>query len=49
MSGIVWLASYPKSGNTWFRIFISNLLKDNDEEIKINRLKTDGIFSSVRY
>ena len=30
---LVWLASYPKSGNTWFRVFISNLFggKDNDE------------------
>jgi|WetSurMetagenome_2_1015567.scaffolds.fasta_scaffold00105_38 aryl sulfotransferase len=46
MKGIVWLASYPKSGNTWFRAFISNLLRERGEEISINRLKTDGIFSS---
>ena len=26
-SGIVWLASYPKSGNTWTRAFLSNLIK----------------------
>jgi hypothetical protein len=44
--GIIWLASYPKSGNTWFRTFISNLLNEKDEEISINQLKTDGIFSS---
>lgn len=44
--GIVWLASYPKSGNTWFRTFISNLLNEKHEEISINQLKTDGIFSS---
>ena len=25
---IIWLASYPKSGNTWVRFFI-NLLKKN--------------------
>ena len=24
-SGLVWLASYPKSGNTWTRTFLSNL------------------------
>ncbi|HXW41933.1 MAG TPA: sulfotransferase domain-containing protein [Xanthobacteraceae bacterium] len=24
-SGLIWLASYPKSGNTWTRIFLSNL------------------------
>ncbi|HWR12087.1 MAG TPA: sulfotransferase domain-containing protein [Rectinemataceae bacterium] len=46
MGGIVWLASYPKSGNTWFRAFISSLLNDESEEISINKMKTDGIFSS---
>src|SRR5438477_2055149 len=25
-SGIVWLASYPKSGNTWTRAFVHNLI-----------------------
>ena len=25
---LVWLASYPRSGNTWFRIFLTILLKD---------------------
>lgn len=39
----VWLASYPKSGNTWFRCFISALI---DKEININKLSTDGILSS---
>jgi hypothetical protein len=29
--GIIWLASYPKSGNTWFRIFLRNLLSGHDE------------------
>ena len=23
-AGIIWLASFPKSGNTWFRIFLAN-------------------------
>jgi aryl sulfotransferase len=46
MSGIIWLASYPKSGNTWFRTFISHLLNEKSEEVSINHLKTDGIFSS---
>ncbi|AMG76213.1 MULTISPECIES: sulfotransferase domain-containing protein [Sphingopyxis] len=26
-SGILWIASYPKSGNTWTRAFLNNLLK----------------------
>lgn len=46
MNNIIWLASYPKSGNTWFRTFISNLLNEKDEDVSINSLKTDGIFSS---
>jgi hypothetical protein len=41
---IVWLASYPKSGNTWFRAFLTALL--NDGYLDINQIKTDGIFSS---
>jgi hypothetical protein len=41
---ILWLASYPKSGNTWFRAFLSALM--NDGEIEINKMKTNGIFSS---
>jgi hypothetical protein len=41
---IVWLASYPKSGNTWFRAFITALLGNGD--LDINMMKTDGIFSS---
>jgi len=42
---IIWLASFPKSGNTWFRCFLSALI---DQEVKINDLHTDGIFSSRR-
>jgi len=41
---IIWLASYPKSGNTWFRAFLTALLGDGD--LNINEMKTDGIFSS---
>src|SRR5580765_857123 len=26
MGNIVWLASYPKSGNTWLRAFLANLI-----------------------
>ena len=27
---IIWLASYPKSGNTWLRAFISSVLFTKD-------------------
>ncbi len=34
---IVWLASYPKSGNTWLRIFLANYLANQDEPLPINK------------
>ncbi len=40
----MWLASYPKSGNTWMRAFVSALI-DNGK-VDLNNLKSDGIFSS---
>lgn len=46
MKNIVWLASYPKSGNTWFRIFLSNLRSEQAAPIDINEIQTNGIFSS---
>ena len=36
MGGLVWLASYPKSGNTWLRAFLHNLIKNQDEPVNIN-------------
>lgn len=41
---LIWLASYPKSGNTWFRIFLGNLLKKETETWSI--YDDDAIFSS---
>jgi hypothetical protein len=46
MGGIYWLASYPKSGNTWFRSFLRNLIEDCDQPADINDLSTDNIASS---
>lgn len=46
MKNITWLASYPKSGNTWFRVFLSNLLEDSSEPIDINRLESTPLASS---
>ena len=45
-SGLVWLASYPKSGNTWTRAFLSNLaaiLAGENVELDINAI---GRFSA---
>jgi len=44
--GIYWLASYPKSGNTWFRAFLQNLLMDGEEPVPINALRTGSIASA---
>lgn len=37
--GIVWLASYPKSGNTWMRIFLANYVCNRPQPVEINDLK----------
>ena len=38
MSGIVWLASFPKSGNTWVRIFLNNFIANAEQAVSINQL-----------
>jgi hypothetical protein len=43
---IVWLASYPKSGNTWFRAFLTALLNPGSTDIDINNLYQTTIASS---
>jgi len=49
MAGIFWLASYPKSGNTWTRSFLANLLNEQDVEMDINSLHTGNIASSPEW
>lgn len=46
MNGIYWLASYPKSGNTWLRIFLTNYRQDGDEPAGINTLDGGPIASA---
>lgn len=38
MGGLVWLASYPKSGNTWTRHFLHSLIQGGDKPHDINRM-----------
>lgn len=47
MAGIYWLASYPKSGNTWLRVFLTNYWRDAEEPADINALD-DGPLASER-
>jgi hypothetical protein len=39
MGKILWLASYPKSGNTWTRAFLGNLFRDGPVAADINGLQ----------
>jgi hypothetical protein len=43
VSGIYWLASYPKSGNTWLRVLLTNYQRNSNEPADINDLDIDGI------
>ncbi len=38
MPGVIWLASYPKSGNTWLRAFLANYFRNPDKPLPINEL-----------
>lgn len=44
----IWLASYPKSGNTWLRIFFSNLLFPELSPADPNRLPLSNLIASAR-
>jgi aryl sulfotransferase len=43
---IIWLVSYPKSGNTWVRTLVSNYISGLDRPVSINNLLTDSISSN---
>lgn len=47
-TGIVWLASFPKSGNTWFRIVLANLTAGDQGPADINNLDECGGIASSR-
>jgi aryl sulfotransferase len=43
---ITWLASYPKSGNTWFRALLTNYQRNDDSPADINALDGGPIAST---
>lgn len=47
MTRTIWLASYPKSGNTWLRVLIGNLWAEDGEPTGLNRLIPCGIASDA--
>ncbi|MEO0750702.1 MAG: sulfotransferase domain-containing protein [Pseudomonadota bacterium] len=44
---IVWLASFPKSGNTWTRIFLANYLVNGDKPVPINQAHRFAMADSI--
>jgi hypothetical protein len=44
---IVWLASYPKSGNTWVRLFVANYIVNRPDPLPINQIHKFGIGDSI--
>ncbi|MEM9783942.1 MAG: sulfotransferase, partial [Pseudomonadota bacterium] len=44
---IVWLASYPKSGNTWMRLFLANYIMKRETPLPINEINKLGFGDSV--
>ncbi len=46
---IIWIASYPKSGNTWIRSLLSTYMYSKDGEFQFNLLKKIQQFPSRQY
>lgn len=46
MKNIVWLASYPKSGNTWFRMFLANYEMNSKAPVSLDKIERTPIASS---
>ena len=46
---IIWIASYPKSGNTWIRSVLSSLFYTDDGNFSFNLLKKINTFDRPFY
>ena len=44
---IIWIASYPKSGNTWARTILTSLFFTKDGKFNFEKLKSISIFENV--
>ena len=47
-NGVVWLASYPKSGNTWMRLLLANIQNADGPPVSINSLEPRSFVHSRR-
>ena len=43
VKSLLWIASYPKSGNTWMRAFLANYIFDPEQPVSVNQLSRLGI------
>lgn len=41
-ASIVWLASFPKSGSTWFRLLLANWRANSEQPVHVNSLAFPG-------
>ena len=48
MGRILWLASYPKSGNTWLRAFLHNLIHDRGGPLDLDALSQSTLMDAGR-
>ena len=46
---IVWIASYPKSGNTWIRSFLYSLLYSNDHIPDLDKIDVIDQYPTKKY
>ena len=46
---IIWIASYPKSGNTWVRSFISSYIYDDEGSFNFELLKNISQFPTLEH
>ena len=46
---IIWLASYPKSGNTWLRSLLATYFFSNDGEFNFELLNKIDAYPGSRY
>lgn len=47
MGKILWLASYPKSGNTWMRAFLHNLIHDKGGHFDVAQLHKSALMDAA--
>jgi hypothetical protein len=47
MGNIVWLTSYPKSGNTWVRMFLLNLFAGGETPVRLDKVSAMSTSDTV--